>query len=309
GAIMPLPFSGNNMSIGFSVDGLPEPPPGDRPVSAARIITPDYVRAMSIPIIRGRAFTAQDKADAPKVILVNEALARKYFPGEDAVGKRLRLGLNDINGEIVGVVGDVRNRELSTPAGPEFYVPHQQVPFSDMTMVLRTSSQDPATLAPALRSAVQEIDKDQPLYEVRTMNSLIADSVARQRFSMTLIALFAGLALVLASVGIFSVMSFLVTQRTHEIGIRMALGAQTRDILKMVVGQGMTLTLIGIIIGLLAAFALTRVMRGLLFSVSATDPLTFTGVSLLLAFVALLACYIPARRATRVDPMVALRYE
>ncbi|HEV2915201.1 MAG TPA: ABC transporter permease [Pyrinomonadaceae bacterium] len=309
GAIMPLPFSQNIISVTFSLDGQPEPPPGESPISAARIITPDYLRAMGIPLVRGRAFTAQDKADSPKVILINEALARKYFPGEDPVGRRLRLGLNDINGEIVGVIGDVRGSNLSKEDGPEFYVPHEQVTFSDMSMVVRTSFDDPARIVPALRAAIQEIDKDQPLHEVRTMNSLIADSVARQRFSMTLIALFAALALVLASVGIFSVMSFLVTQRTHEIGIRMALGAQTGDVLRMIVGQGMTFTLIGIVAGLAAAFALTRVIRGLLFGVSATDPWTFTGVALLLGVVALLACYIPARRATKVDPMVALRYE
>jgi putative ABC transport system permease protein len=309
GAGMPLPFSGNTMNISFTVDGQPVPAPGDEPISGARIITPAYLQAMSIPVIRGRAFTAQDKADAPKVILINETLARKYFPGEDPVGKRLTLGLNDINGEIVGVIGDVRSSSLSKEAGPEFYVPLEQVPFSDLSLVVRTSFDDPALVAESLRAAVQEVDKDQPLYEVRTMNSLIANSVARQRFSMTLLALFAAFALLLACVGIFSVMSYLVTQRTHEIGIRMALGAQTRDVLRMILGRGMTLTLIGIGIGLAASFALTRVMRGLLFGVSATDPLTFTGVSLLLALVALAACYLPARRAARVDPMVALRYE
>jgi putative ABC transport system permease protein len=309
GAGMPLPFSGNAMNISFTVDGQPELAAGEQPISGARIITPDYLRAMGIPVIRGRAFTAQDKADAPKVILINETLARKHFPGEDAIGRRLNLGLNDINGEIVGIVGDVRSSSLSKEAGPEFYVPFEQVPFSDVSLVVRTRLDDPAQVASALRAAVQEVDKDQPLYEVRTMNSLIANSVARQRFSMTLLALFAAFALLLACVGIFSVMSYFITQRTHEIGIRMALGAQTRDVHRMILGRGMTLTLVGIGIGLAASFALTRVMRGLLFGVTATDPLTFTGVSLLLACVALLACYIPARRAARVDPMVALRYE
>jgi putative ABC transport system permease protein len=309
GTIMPLPFSGNAISISFNIDGQPEPAPGEEPVSGARIISPDYLRAMSIPVIKGRAFTEQDKADAPKVILINETLARKFFPNEDPIGKRLNLGINNIKGEIVGVVGDVRSSQLTKEAGPEFYVPDQYAAFGYASLVVRTSSDDPATIAPALRSAIQEIDKDQPLYEVRTMNSLVADSIARQRFSMMLIALFAVLALTLAAVGIFGVMSFLVTQRTHEIGIRMALGAQDSDVLKMIVRQGMALTLAGIAIGLVAAFALTRVMSGLLYGVSATDPLTFIVVSALLAAVALLACYIPARRATRVDPMVALRYE
>ncbi|HEY0380187.1 MAG TPA: ABC transporter permease [Pyrinomonadaceae bacterium] len=309
GAVMPLPFSGNNLSISYAVDGQPEPPPGERPVSGARVITPGYLRAMGIPVIRGRDFTERDDDKAPKVVLINETLARKHFAGDDPVGKRLNLGLNDINGEVVGVVGDVRSRNLSKEAGPEFYVPYAQVPIGDVSLVVRTSSADPTPLTQALRSAVQEIDRDQPLYEVHTMNALVAESVSRQRFSMTLLALFAGLALMLASVGIFGVMSFLVTQRTHEIGIRMALGAQRRDVLKMIVGQGMKLTLVGVALGLAAAFALTRLMSSLLYGVSATDPLTFAGVSLLLAAVALLACYVPARRAMRVDPMVALRYE
>ncbi|HKQ53228.1 MAG TPA: ABC transporter permease [Pyrinomonadaceae bacterium] len=309
GAVMPLPFSGNNISISYTVDGQPAPPPGEEPVSGARIITPGYLRAMGIPVIRGRAFTERDDSNAPKVILINETLARKHFAGVDPVGQRLKVGINDINGEIVGVVGDVRSSSLSKEAGPEFYVPYAQVPIGDVSLVVRASSADPAPLTQSLRAAVQELDPDQPLYEVHTMNALLSESVSRQRFSMTLLALFAALALMLASVGIFGVMSFLVTQRTHEIGIRMALGAQRRDVLKMVVGQGMKLTLVGVALGLAAAFALTRLMSSLLYGVSATDPLTFAGVSLLLAGVALLACYVPARRAMKVDPMVALRYE
>jgi putative ABC transport system permease protein len=310
GAVMPLPFSGNNLQISYAVDGQPEPAPGDKPVTGVRLITPGYPRAMGIPLIRGRTFTEHDNDKAPKVILINETLAQKHFAGVDPVGKRLNLDVNGINGEIVGVVGDVRSANLSKEAGPEVYVPYAQVPIGDVSLVVRSSSAaDPTLLTPALRSAVQEIDRDQPLYEVHTMNALVAESVSRQRFGMTLLALFAGLALALASVGIFGVMSFLVTQRTHEIGIRMALGAQRRDVLKMIVGQGMKLTLVGVALGLAAAFALTRLMASLLYGVSATDPATFVGVALLLTAVALLACYVPARRAMRVDPMVALRYE
>jgi putative ABC transport system permease protein len=309
GAIMPLPYSNNAMSISFTVDGRPEPPPSERPASGARISTPGYFSAMGIPLVRGRVFTDQDRADSPKVILINETFARKHFPGEDPVGRRLQLGMNSINGEIVGVVGDVRSSRLDAEAGAEFYVPFSQVPVHDLSLVVRTRSGDPAALAPLMRQAVQEIDKDQPLYEVQTMSRLVASSIARQRFSMTLVALFALLALALASVGIFSVMSFLVTQRTHEIGIRMALGAQASDVLRMILGQGMLFTLLGLVLGLISAFALTRLMSGLLFKVRATDPLIFIGVSLLLAMVAFIACYLPARRATRVDPMQALHYE
>ena len=309
GAVAPLPLSGNGISFSFNVIGRPEPPPGQGLSASARFITPDYFRALGIPLRKGRAFTDQDKAGTPPVLIVNEAFARRYFPDEEPLGKRLRLGYNRLEGEIVGVVGDVRGTSLSVPGSPEYYIPEAHGAWSDMSLVVRTSTSDPSAFAPALRAAVGEMDKEQPLYDVRPMSALVARSVARQRFSMTLIAIFAGLALALAAVGIFSVMSFLVAQRTHEIGIRMALGAQPRDILRMVVGHGMTLTLVGVGLGLLAAFALTRLMVSLLYQVSATDPFVFGGIALLLPLVALLACYVPARRATRVDPMVALRYE
>jgi putative ABC transport system permease protein len=225
------------------------------------------------------------------------------------VGKRLHLGLNGIHGEVVGVVGDVRDRHLDKEADSEYYVPYRQVPVDEMSFVVRAQSGDTSALAQPLRSVVQGLDKDLPLYQVRTMESRVADSVARQRFSMTLLVAFAGLTLALAAVGIFSVMSFLVAQRTHEIGVRVALGAQGRDILRMVVRYGMTLALVGIAAGLAGAFALTRLMSGLLYGVSPTDPVTFAAIALLLALVALAACLVPARRATKVDPMVALRYE
>jgi putative ABC transport system permease protein len=308
-AIMPLPLGSNDINISFMAEDRPDPGPGSRPVAGTRVITPDYLRVMGVPLLRGRAFNDRDTADAPKVLIVNETLARQLFPGEDPLGKRLAIGLNSIHGEIVGVVGDVHSRGLEREAGLELYVPYEQTPFNSMQLVLRTKEGDPAALAAPLRAAVREIDKDVPLYEVKTMEQLVADSVARQRFSMTLLAAFAGLALALAAVGIFSVMSFLVAQRTHEIGVRVALGAQARDILRMVVRYGMGLALAGVAAGLAGAFALTRLMSGLLYGVSATDPVTFAGVSLLLVVVALAACLVPARRATKVDPMVALRYE
>ncbi|HEY9285306.1 MAG TPA: ABC transporter permease, partial [Pyrinomonadaceae bacterium] len=309
GAVTPLPLSGNGMAFSFRIVGQPDPPPGQRQSASARIITPDYFRAMGVPVRKGRAFEERDKAGAPPAIIVNEAFARRHLAGEEPLGKRLRLGINNIEGEIVGVVGDVRGSSLATEPSPEYYIPHALTPFGDVSLVVRTSTSDPAALAPALRAVVNELDREQPLYDVRTMQSLVARSVARQRFSMTLIAVFAVLAVALASAGIFSVMSFLVAQRTHEIGIRMALGAQRRDILRLVVGHGMALTVAGLVIGLVASFFLTRLMAGLLYQVSAKDPAVFAGIPLVLAAVALAACYLPARRATKVDPMVALRYE
>ena len=308
-AVSPLPLSGNNMSFSFRVVGQPDPPPGQRQSASARLITPDYFRAMGVPVRAGRVFNERDKKGAPPAIIVNEAFARRYLPGEEPLGKRLRLGINNLEGEIVGIVGDMRAGSLATEPWPEYYIPHALVPFGDASLVVRTTTSDPAALAPAVRAVVNELDREQPLYDVRTMESLVARSVARQRFSMTLIALFAGLAVVLASVGIFSVMSFLVAQRTHEIGIRMALGAQRSDILRLVVGHGMTLTVAGLVLGLVGSYFLTRLMEGLLYQVSAKDPLVFAAIPVLLASVALAACYVPARRATKVDPMVALRYE
>jgi predicted permease len=308
GGVTPLPLSDNNMAFSFSVVGQPPPPPEQRQAASARVVTPDYFRAQGVPLRKGRVFNEADKAGAPNTIIVNEAFARRYLPGDEPLGQRLKLGINSIEGEIVGVVGDVRGMSLATPGTPEYYIPEAAVAFSDMSLVIRTTG-DPASLTPALRQVVAEMDKDQPLYDVRTMDSLVARSVARQRFSMTLVGVFAVLAMLLSAVGIFSVMSFLVAQRTHEIGIRMALGARPGDILSMVVRHGIVLTLVGVAVGLAASFALTRLMSGLLYEVSATDPVVYGGITALLAAVALAACYIPARRATKVDPLIALRYE
>ena len=309
GAILPLPFSENSISTTFTVEGQPDPGPGERPIAGARIITPDYPRAMGIRLISGRPFNDRDNAGAPKVVLINEALAKRFFPDENPIGRRLLVGLNDIKGEIVGVLGGVRSRNLEKEPGPEYYVPLEQVPVNTMSLVVRATTSDLMSLGASLGSSIHEIDKELPLYRVRPMESLVANSVARQRFSMTLIIAFAGLALALAAVGIFSVMSFLVAQRTHEIGVRMALGAQPNAIVRMVIRYGMSLTLAGVGSGLLGAFALTRLMRELLFQVSPTDSMTFIVVPVVLTGVALAASFVPARRATRVDPMVALRCE
>jgi len=243
------------------------------------------------------------------VILINETLARRFFLDREPLGQRLHVGLNDMHGEIIGVVGDVRDHGLNREAAPEFYLPYRQLSPDSMSLVIRAKTIDPNDLAASLRSVVREIDKELPLSQVQTMGNRLSDSLRRQRFSMTLLTALAGLALALAVIGIFSVMSLIVTQRTQEIGIRMALGANRVDLLRMVIFRGMKLTMVGLSIGLVLSFALTRLMKDFLYQVKTTDPTTFVIVSLILVGTALIACGIPAQRATKVDPMVALRNE
>ncbi len=309
GLVDPLPLSGDNKTTTFAIEGQPPAAPADRLSANVRTVDSEYLSAMGIPLIKGRGLTPRDTQDAPQVMLVNETLARRFFPGEDPIGKRATVYPFKTPCEIVGVVGDVKHRGLDVESGPEFYISYLQAPQPAMYLVARTSLAEPAALASSIQSAVQQIDKDQPISDVRTMSQVLSETTAERRFSMLLLGIFALLALVLASVGIFGVMSYMVTQRTHEIGIRMALGARVSDVVRLIVGRGMTLVLIGVGVGLVGAFVVTRVMKGLLFGVSATDPLTFAGVSLVLSAVALLACLIPARKAARVDPMIALRNE
>ncbi|MBD0373380.1 MAG: ABC transporter permease [Pyrinomonadaceae bacterium] len=309
-AVDTLPFSGGNI-ISFVVEGKPAPPPSEVDDAEYRVVTPKYFETMGISLVRGSTFTEQHTGNTPEVMLINETMARKVFPGEDPIGKRLNIGNPGSSPwrTIIGIVRDVRQKALDTEPYPQMYTPYAQTPRArSMTLIARTSS-DPTALVPSIRNELAAMDKDQPLYNVRTLEQVMSESIARQRFSMLLIAIFACVGLVLASVGIYGVMSYTVAQRTHEIGVRMALGASARDVLKMVVGQGMLLSLIGTGLGLIAAFLLTRLISSLLFSVSATDPLTYALISLMLISVALLACLVPALRATRVDPMVALRYE
>jgi putative ABC transport system permease protein len=298
-------------SITMVFEGRPEPPPGKEPIIVIRIISPEYFDTMGIPLLKGRPLTEQDTRTSPRVVVISEGMARRYWPNEDALGKRIAFGKVQKPEDwiqVVGVVKDTRQR-LTMAAKPQMYFSHQQTDFfAPEDLVVRTDV-DPTTMATTVRNAVWEIDKDQPVSDIRTMEEVLAYSIARQRFSMLLLAIFASVALVLAAVGIYGVMSYSVAQRTHEIGIRMALGAQTGAVLKLAVGYGMKLVIIGIIAGLVAAFALTRVMSTLLFGVTATDPTTFTLISLLFVIVAAIASYIPARRATKVDPMIALRYE
>jgi putative ABC transport system permease protein len=305
-----LPLGGSNSSDDYLVEGEPAPAPGQEYDGRYRVSTPDYFRTMGIPLIRGRGFTDQDKAGAPPVVIVNETLARKHWPNEDAIGKRIRFygpPERALWREIVGVVEDVRH-ELNLPVTPEYYLPHAQDPWGAMVLVARTSV-DPASLAPALRQQVWAIDKDQPVFDVRTMQEVRSMSVALYSFSSVMLAIFAGVALLLASIGIYGVMAFAVTQRTQEIGIRMALGARALDVLKLVVKHGMKLALLGIVIGLAGSWALTRFLEQMLVGVQPTDLLTFSVVSICLLVAAFVACYLPARRATKVDPLEALRYE
>ncbi|HYN85040.1 MAG TPA: ABC transporter permease [Pyrinomonadaceae bacterium] len=303
-----LPISGNYDRVGFYVEDRPAASREDVPDLERYIVNDDYFRAMSIPLREGRGFGAQDGADAPPVALVNEAAAKKFWPGESAVGRRVRTDPESPWRTVVGVVGDVRHYGLETAANMQFYVPYRQVPTQVMTFALRAKD-NPAALASSAREAVWAVDKDQPVYNVATMEELVAKSVAQRRFTLLLLGLFACVAVFLASVGIYGVMSYTVAQRTHEIGVRMALGAQPRDVLRLVVGKGLALALAGVGVGLVGALLLTRAIASLLYGVSATDVTVFAGVPVLLALVALAATYVPARRATKVDPMVALRYE
>jgi putative ABC transport system permease protein len=313
-----VPMLGSSETT-FQIEGRPPTEAGKRPFTVVYFPTHDYLKAMGIRLVRGRFFDEHDTQDSPLVAVIDEDFARLYFPGEDPIGKYFEgtpeMGIP--HSEIVGIVAHVKNYGLDTP-GPvqaELYRARDQVPdrfqplLADRVSIVVRTATDPAALGPAVRRAIQEVDPNEPVYNVNTMEQVLSDSVATQRLSMLLLGIFAGVALVLAAVGIYGVMSYAVAQRTHEFGVRMALGAEGRDVLRMVVRQGMLLALAGVGAGLLGALALTRVMSSLLFGVSATDPLTFVGVPLVLACVALLACLVPARRATKVDPMVALRYE
>jgi len=300
----------NNIDVlSFNVAGRLPYPPGTNAQANYTVVSPGYFGALRIPLRRGRAFTDQDRTGTPPVMLVSEAFVRTYFPNEDPIGLRLILDPDLPPIEIVGVVGDARRIALDTAAEPEFYVPFAQAPNRRMNLVVRTSTDNSAGTVASLRSAIASIDPAQMIWQTRTLDQLVDTSIAGRRFNMVLLAVFASVALVLAVLGIYGVMTYTVRQRTHEIGIRMALGAQASDVLKLVMGHGMTLALIGVAIGLVGAFALTRLMSALLFEVRTSDLATYASVAIGLQLVALIACYVPARRATRVDPLVALRYE
>jgi putative ABC transport system permease protein len=291
------------------VEGKSLPNPEEDPSADRYSITPGYLHAMRIPLLRGREFDERDVAKSPWVALVNESMARHFWPGEDALGKRFRMG--DTKGPwrtVVGVVGDVLHKGLDAPHTMQVYLPNTQFADSLVVLAVRTSK-DPASLASAVRSEITALDPQAPVSAVATMDEVVSASVANERFGALLFLLFGAIALLLTAVGIYGVISYGVAQRTHEIGIRLALGAGRSEVLGLIIGEAMKPAMYGAALGLGAAFGLTRLLSRLLFHVRPTDPQVFVAVFLLLVGVALLACYIPARRATRVDPMVALRYE
>jgi putative ABC transport system permease protein len=307
-----LPLGNNGWQTSFVVDGQPPPEPGKTPLTEYAITSPDYFQTMGITLLKGRSFTEQDKKDSPGVTLIDEEFARRYWPEEESIGKRIRPGGNDPRNPLVEVIGVVRRVKMDglnqDSNRVQSYRPFRQLVQSGMTVVAKTSI-EPTSLFSAVRREVLAVDPDQPIYNLNTMEQIRADSIAPDRLNLMLLGTFAAVALVLAAVGIYGVMAYSVTQRTHEIGIRMALGAGQGDVLGMVVRQGMKLAFGGLVIGLGGAWLATRAMTGLLFGISPTDTVTFAAISVVLAGVALGACFLPARRATRVDPMIALRYE
>jgi putative ABC transport system permease protein len=313
--VAPMPFSGGNVGSDFRIEGRPKPEPGQEPGANNRSVTPQYFQAIGIPLRKGRYFTEQDlRGGAVGAAIINETLANRYFPNEDPIGKYIsNVGANQNDGdpqrwEIVGVVGDVHHSSLTRAANPDLYLPYQQNSWNWGNFFVRTTN-DPAASTRSFTEIIRSGDRTVPVTNVQPLTQAISDTLAQTRFYTLLFALFGATGLLLTLTGVYGVISYTVSQQTQEIGIRMALGAQARDVLKIVIGQGLVLTLIGAGLGLLGALGLTRLMQALLFSVSATDPLVFAVVPAALIAVALAACYVPARRATKVDPLVALRCE
>jgi putative ABC transport system permease protein len=306
GLITELPLSGQLNDIPFTVEGRPPVAPDQEFGADFRRVNQNYFNALRIPLLRGRNFTDQEVQHGDNLVIVSQQLVDTVFPNEEPLGKRLITAIGNEAYEIVGVVGDLRHQSLQNQPFAAMYFPTRRA--SRTNLVVRTNG-DPLSIVGSIRKEVQAIDPDQPIAAVKPMTEWVDSSVAGPRYRTTLLGLFAALAVILAATGIYGVMSYSVAQRTHEIGVRMALGARRLDVLKLVVRQGMILTSIGVVVGLLGAFALTRVMSSLLFGVTTKDPITFGVVAVLLIAVAFIACFVPATRATKVDPLVALRYE
>jgi putative ABC transport system permease protein len=309
--VLPLPLSNDVIRTTFEIQGRPVAK-SDEPRTYFRSIDSDYFQTMRIPLIAGREFSARDARDGVQVAIINQTLAHKFFPNEDPIGKHIKPGVSD-NGpdkmrEIVGVVGDVKHHTLWRDSDPETYVPYDQAAIDGMYVVLRTTA-SPMSLLPAIRAEMHSLDPELPIYAAQTMDDYVSASIAGRKFISVLCSVFAAAGLLLAVVGLFGVMSYTVAQRNHELGVRVAVGAEKLDILRLILRQGMAMTFAGIVIGVIGALGISRVLTSQLFGIKPTDPLTFIGVAFLLAGVALAACYLPARRAARVDPMVALRYE
>ena len=314
GVITQLPLTIQGMNFIFSLEGQPPMTSASLPAAAFRVVSNDYFRAIGIPLLRGRSFTSQDTADTQAVVVINRTMAERFWPDQEVIGKRFKIGPSDGSNPwlvVAGVVGDVRQNQLDQELKPEMYVSYNQDRrgFAIPRDLVVLTAGEPLNMAAAVRSEIWKMDKDLPLFKVQTMEQILALSVSARRFNMLLLSVFAALALILASIGVYGVMSYATAQRTHEIGIRIALGAEDRDVLRLVVRQGMILAFVGTALGILAALAVTRVLSSFLYAVTPSDPLTFVVASSLLLAVALGACFIPARRATKVDPMVALRYE
>jgi putative ABC transport system permease protein len=299
----------HDLPTGIYFEGRSREEDNQLPQTNYSAVSPDYFKAMGIPLLSGRAFTDRDTQNNPRVAIISETLARRFFPNENPLGKRLNVLTGpEAFREIVGIVGDVKQNGLAHETWPHVYEPFAQAPNQFLTLIVRTTG-EPQALVPGIRSKVSELDSELPLQSVRTLESMISNSMRQQRFFALLLSVFAGVALLLAAAGLYGVISYSVTQRTREIGIRVALGAQVSSVMRLVLRQAMTCVLIGEAIGLVAAFALSRLLSGLLFGITATDVVTFATVTSTLTAVALVACYVPARRAMKVDPLVAIRCE
>jgi predicted permease len=313
-AILGLPLNGAQLNISFEVSKRPPVPPSQQPSMEMRAATPSYFKAMGIPVLRGRGIEPGDVAGARQVVVLSQSAVKKYFPNEDPIGQSITLGWRrpegqpKAGGEVVGVVADVKTFGLAKDVVPEIYLPYAQLPVGSMDVLVRTSV-PPMSLGPAVEQAVHALDPDIPVARLRSLEDVVSRSISQPRFYMLLLGLFASMALLLAALGIFGVMSYAVAQRAREIGIRMALGARPASVMRMVLGNAATLILSGIALGLAGALALSRTLSGLLFNLSPTDPSTLGGVAILLTAVALIASYLPARQATRVDPLQTLRSE